>query len=131
MTRKQRDGELVSDHLWRERIDAWCLSGQTQRLFCLQHGISENLFSRWKVTLAQRERQVAESLMAGRDELVESPLEDLAWTEVVWSPAEPVSAPDGCGFEIVLPRGWSVRLDSGFEAEPLRRLLGVLEGFVC
>jgi hypothetical protein len=33
----------------------------------------------------------------------------------------------GSEFEVVLPRGWSVRLGPRFEAEPLRRLLSVLE----
>jgi hypothetical protein len=37
----------------------------------------------------------------------------------------------GGGFEIVLPRGWSVRLGPRFEAESLRRLLGVLEERPC
>jgi len=132
MARRQRDDEsVVSGHLWLERIDAWSLSGQTQRLFCLRQGISENLFSRWKANLAQRERQRAAS-PSNAVELVESRREDLAWAEVAWPSAEPVETPDSsCGFEIVLPRGWSVRLGSEFEAEPLRRLLGVLEGFAC
>jgi hypothetical protein len=39
--------------------------------------------------------------------------------------------PAASGFEIVLSQGWSVRMGPQFEAEPLRRLLSVLEERSC
>ena len=127
----------VWEQRWRELVSAWRSSGQTQQEFCRVHGISASSFSGWKNKLAKRDQSRAGASSVG---LVAVSAEGgltaasgmLGWTEVCWPLADPNTAvPGGAGFEIVLPRGWSVRLGPQFEAEPLRRLLSVLEERTC
>jgi hypothetical protein len=120
---------------WRERIEAWRRSGQTQQEFCRAHGLSVGSFSHWKAELVRREGQrasvrAADAVVPGGDRHEGSP-EALSWSEVRWPAGAAEVAEDGGGFEIVLPRGWSVRLGPRFEAESLRRLLSVLEERPC
>jgi hypothetical protein len=136
MAQKRKRAELVWEHLWRERIDAWSGSGQTQRRFCQAHGISVSSFSRWKVELARRDELGAAIAPAGKmapsGDSSERTSEALRWTEVRLPGAgADMGGVDGAGFEVVLPRGWSVRLGPRFETEPLRRLLAVLEERSC
>jgi hypothetical protein len=118
----------VQEQLWRERVEAWRGSGLTQVGFCLLHGISLASFSHWKSELVKRDRARASTATA-ESSRPESP-EALGWTELRLPSARAARAEawsDASGFEIVLPRGWSVRMGPQFEAEPLRRLLSVLE----
>jgi hypothetical protein len=130
--RDRQQGQLVKEQLWRERVDAWLGSGLTQLEFCRLHGISQTTLSRWKVKLAMRDRARASKAVAEVSPLG-SP-EALGWTELRIPSAKTSQAeawPAASGFEIVLPQGWSVRMGPQFEAEPLRRLLSVLEERSC
>lgn len=134
MARREEVGLVQSmwEQQWRERVEAWRGSGLTQRAFCQAHGVSPSSFSHWKHKLSQRDEERAQALtrVGGSAESATA----VSWTEVRW-PAEAAQgvpvAQAGSGFEIVLPRGWSVRLGSRFEVEPLRRLLSVLEERSC
>jgi hypothetical protein len=133
--RKVNPVQSVWELQWRERIEAWRRSGQTQQEFCRAHGLSAGSFSHWKAELVRREGlrasvRVADTAAAGGDRRERSP-EALSWSEVRWPAGAAEVAGDGGGFEIVLPRGWSVRLGPRFEAESLRRLLSVLEERPC
>ena len=135
--RKVNPVESVWELQWRERIEAWRRSGQTQQEFCRAHGLSAGSFSHWKAELVRREGlrvsvRAADAAAggAGGDRRERSP-EALSWSEVRWPAGAVEVAGAGGGFEIVLPRGWSVRLGPGFEAESLRRLLSVLEERPC
>lgn len=130
--RKVNPVQSVWELQWRERIEAWRRSGQTQQEFCRVHGLSAGSFSHWKAELVRREGlrasvRAADAAAPGGDRRDRSP-EALSWSEVRW-PAGAAEA--GGGFEIVIPRGWSVRLGPRFEAESLRRLLSVLEERLC
>ena len=136
--RKVDPAPSVWELQWRERIEEWRRSGQTQQEFCRAHGLSAGSFSHWKAELVRRDGvrasvRAADAAAVGGDSQERSP-EALGWSEVRWPEvgAEVVGqAPAGTGFEIVLPRGWSVRLGPRFEAESLRRLLSVLEERSC
>jgi hypothetical protein len=132
--RKVNPVQSVWELQWRERIEAWRRSGQTQQEFCRAHGLSAGSFSHWKAELVRREglRALvrAADAAAGGDRHERSP-EALSWSEVRWPAGAAEVAGAGGGFEIVLPRGWSVRLGPRFEAECLRRLLSVLEERPC
>lgn len=138
MAQKQKvdQAQSVWELQWRERIEAWRRSGQTQQEFCRTHGLAAGSFSHWKTELVRRDdlrasvRAASTAAAAGGDCQERSP-EALGWSEVRWPAASPDGVQDGGGFEIVLPRGWSVRLGPRFEAEPLRRLLSVLEERPC
>jgi hypothetical protein len=128
----------VSEQCWRERVAAWHESGQTQQAFCRAQGYSMSSFSRWKIKLAkQAEAQsavVAVGPGAASGSVSERRPETLSWTELRWPDVgseAPLARPESSGFEIVLPRGWSVRLGPHFETESLRRLLVVLEERSC
>lgn len=126
--------QSVWEQRWRERIAAWRQSGLSQQAFCRAEGLSVSSFSHWKSELAKRDRSSPspEDDPAERAAAAGSP-EALRWKEVRWpelAPEVPM-AREISGFEIVLPRGWSVRLGAGFEAESLRRLLSVLEERSC
>jgi hypothetical protein len=136
--RDRKQERLVQEHQWRERLEAWRASGLTQVGFCLSHGISMGSFSRWKSALVGRGKPKApipaSGTIAAADGFPSGSPEGLGWTEVRLpsaSAARTETGPGGSGFEIVLPRGWSVRLGPQFEAEPLRRLLSVLEERSC
>lgn len=140
MAKEQTNGRTQSawERRWRERIAAWRESGLSQQAFCRAHGLSESGLSRWKSKLAKRGAVQEPPATAGQGAAGESATagssETLRWTEVRWpavDPEKPVVAPESSGFEIVLPRGWSVRLGPRFEAESLRRLLSVLEERSC
>ena len=128
--------ESVWEQCWRERIAAWRESGQTQQAFCQAQGLSISSFSRWKVKLARRDEVRSSTATVGQEAAASegvavSRSEALRWTEVRWpASAEPV-VQESSGFEIVLPRGWSVRLGPRFETDSLRRLLSVLEERSC
>jgi hypothetical protein len=132
---KPRGVEAVSEQRWRERIVAWRESGQTQQAFCQAQGCSMSSFSRWKIKLTKQGEVGSPAAGVGQGvgetSRAVSP-EALRWTEVRWPErlAE-LAAPASSGFEIVLPRGWSVRLGPQFEPESLRRLLAVLEERSC
>jgi hypothetical protein len=135
MAQRKKRPDAAQEQLWRERIELWRCSGQTQRQFCQAHGIAASSLSRWKIDLNQRE--LAEAVAAsGRPshDVSERTSEALSWTEVCL-PAQRAtvvaSVPDSGGFEVMLPWGWSVRLGPRFEAEALRRLLSVLEERSC
>jgi hypothetical protein len=133
--RKGNPAQSVWEFQWRERMEAWRRSGQTQQEFCRIHGLSAGSFSHWKSELERRDGlrasfRGADAAAAGGDRRERSP-EALSWNEVRWPAVVAEVAGDGAGFEIVLPRGWSVRLGPRFEAESLRRLLSVLEERSC
>ena len=136
MARKQKVNQAPSvwELHWRERIEAWRRSGQTQQEFCRAHGLASGSFSHWKAELVRREglrASVRTADAATADGGGKRSPEALSWSEVHWPAVDTDVAGDGGGFEIVLPRGWSVRLGSRFESESLRRLLSILEERSC
>jgi hypothetical protein len=138
---QKRNAELVEsiwECQWRERIELWRRSGQTQQEYCRAHGISASSLSHWKGKLAQRDRLRAEAAVTGQaaaeNRARARSAEGVKWTEV----PVPASAAGGVeigaessGFAVVLAHGWSVRLGPRFEAESLRRLLAVLKELSC
>ncbi len=52
------------ERFWREELDEWRESGQSQAAFCRTHGLSENSFSHWKGVIARLDSK-ARSAMSG------------------------------------------------------------------
>jgi hypothetical protein len=119
---------VVSPSEWSEWIEQWRGSGLSQREFCRRHGLAMATFNRKVVALLGRSCRCGQ---VTRPE-TESP----RWLEVRMSASgvgrtgelEEVS---GGGFELVVQGRWRVRLGPQFDAEGLRRLLGVLESPAC
>jgi len=136
--RKAELAESIWERQWRERIELWRRSGQTQQEYCRAQGISASSLSHWKGKLVKRDRlrvEAAAAGQAGAENRAEArSAESVKWTEVPM----PMSAAgrvemgeESSGFEVVLAHGWSVRLGPQFEAESLRRLLAVLKELSC
>lgn len=135
--KRDEQAQSVWERRWREHIEQWRRSGQSQRAYCQAQGISDSSLSRWKCELGRRDlfRSQAAALdkAAEGDGVRDRTAESMRWTEVHLPAAGGAVAPIArdAGFEVVLPRGWSVRLGSRFEADSLRRLLAVLEALPC
>lgn len=137
--RRDKMGSVtVREQRWRERIEAWRSSGQSQAEFCRVQQIPVSSFSHWKGELARREQvRAADS----ESQVVVPPVEaeagegqDLGWQQVRWPASMVAGSLAGSmqgGLEVVLPSGLSIRLGPQFEADCLRRLLGVLEVVPC
>jgi hypothetical protein len=140
MAQKGLGGRLSPWELkWQERVEEWQRSGQRQTQFCLERGISVSSFSHWKCELLRRQRSLVgpgkgSATPGAASESVSSG--SVEWTEVLCrqSAAEASfasGASSGAGLELVLPSGCSIRLGPRFEAEALKRLLGVLGSGPC
>jgi hypothetical protein len=90
---------------WRRWIGQWQHSGLSVRAFCARHHLAEPSFYAWRRAL--RQRDAAGTFVA---------------VQVV-----PDHVPPPSPFEVVLPRGRTLRVPPGFDAAALRQLLAVLE----
>jgi hypothetical protein len=96
---------------WRELLSAQQASGQSIAAYCRAHDVRAWQFYEWKKRLRQSE---APSFVA-----VSVKAEERA---MLSSPTYPPSA-----IELRHSRGWSLRIEPGFDAVHLRRVLSVLE----
>lgn len=123
MARSQEGSVSAVERRWRDRVVEWQRSGETQRSYCARRGWSAKSLSYWFAELARRDRRRAGSAA----EPSGGPA--LAWTEVA-VPRLALASESGA-LELVHPRGFVVRLGTGFEEAALRRLLTVLESAPC
>jgi len=96
---------------WSEMLRAWQRSGLSQAEFCRQRGVNAGTFVWWKRQLQKRAgdapkrrgrpRQFVEVRLAG--------------------------TPSASMYEVVLPRGRSIRVSPQFDPETLSRLIPVVE----
>lgn len=96
---------------WRELLSAQQASGQSIAAYCREHDVRAWQFYEWKKRLRQSE---APSFVAVSVKVEEE--------RASLSPALPLSA-----IELRHSRGWSLKVEPGFDAVHLRRLLSVLE----
>jgi hypothetical protein len=122
-------GQLkASPSEWAERVEQWRGSGLSQSEFCRRQGLAVSTFNRRAVAL------VGKSVRSG---VASEPSEEPPhWLEVRMSGLRAGRAGEspgslGEGFEVLLEGGWRVRLGPQFDAEGLRRLIGVLGSFAC
>lgn len=118
----------VSPSEWAERVEQWRVSGLSQSEFCRRQGLALTTFNRRAAAL------VGEPVRSG---VASEPSEEPPhWLEVRMSGLRSGRVGEspgslGEGFEVLLDGGWRVRLGPQFDAEGLRRLLGVLGSFPC
>jgi hypothetical protein len=113
---------------WAERVEQWRVSGLSQSEFCRGQGLAPSTFNRKAAAL------VGKSVRSGAAS--EPSEEPPHWLEVRMSGSRAgrVGEPPGSlgeGFEVLLDGGWRVRLGPQFDAEGLRRLIGVLGSLSC
>ncbi|HUV96978.1 MAG TPA: hypothetical protein VMV98_05865 [Acidobacteriaceae bacterium] len=107
----EHNGEAVTER-WRELISAQQASGQSIAAYCRAHDVRAWRFYEWKKRLRQSE---ASSFVAVTVKAEEE-------SAMLSSPTHPLSA-----IELRHSRGWSLKIEPGFDAVHLRRLLSVLE----
>ena len=103
-------GMQEREDLWRERVQRWGQSGLKLKTFAEQEGVHPSTLAWWRDRIAERDGVRAAS-------------PTVALTRVTIASA-PVTVP---ALEVVV-RGSVVRVPTGFCAETLARVLGVLEG---
>lgn len=108
---------------WRDRIAQWRASGQSVRVFCAAHQLSEPSFYSWRRTIACRDGDATPGPAAGPDH--HAPADRPAFVPVHIVAAPPTNG--SAGLELVLGSDRVVRIPSGFDAATLRRLLAVLQ----
>lgn len=105
-THKPRDA--AKERFWRRVVRHWRHSKLSVRAFCRQQGLRESNFYAWRRTLLQRDALDAAFV----------PVQVVAEDQ----PARPRGA-----VELVLANGRLLRLEPGFDAPTLQRLLTLLE----
>ena len=118
----------VSASEWAERVEQWQSSGLSQSEFCRRQGLAMSTFNRKAAAL------VGKSVRSGAAS--EPSEEPPHWLEVRLSGLRGGRVGEsagslGEGFEVTLDGGWRVRLGPQFDAEGLRRLIGVLGSLSC
>lgn len=109
--------------VWVRRIERWRESGLSAKEFAARHGFKATTLSHWSWRLRQEKTRetTAQVQQAHRPRRVSTaPLAPLSFIEVSPALAEE-------RFELELTDGRRIRIPSGFTAEALQRLLGVLQ----
>ena len=120
------------EQYWRDRILQWQASGQTVRVFCGEHSLSEPSFYSWRRTITLRDRRATSGAADGSAPQSAARHEDrtdrpaFLPVRVISSPADTTPS-DAAGLELVIGSRRVVRVLPGFDAATLRRLLTVLE----
>lgn len=95
-----------TEQRWRKRVSDWKASGLTCKRYAAREGLNAGTLSHWTGELRRRDK-------------TKTP--PLTFVEV----AQPL--PSGAApFEIKLPSGSRIQVPRDFDADALRRLLGVL-----
>jgi transposase len=120
-----------SREVWSERVARWIESGQSAPEFGEAIGVNVWTLRKWRQRFSEEERCAAQSLEPGSIARVGRrraavPRPPLAFVELLTNavpPPEALAVP----LELVLDRGRSVRIRTGFDPQTLERLLAVLE----
>ena len=97
---------------WRRILEEVRRSGQSIRAFCRDRHVNEQLFYYWRGVLAREERGAVESAGQARFLLV---------SPEIGKPAEP-----DCVLELVIERGWRLRIPPGADPATLRAVMAAL-----
>jgi hypothetical protein len=95
----------AKERFWRDMVGRR-RSGQTIRVFCEEHGLSEPSFYAWRRLIAERDAEASAPAFV---------------------PVHVASPVEQSSLEVVVSSGRVVRVAPGFDAATLRRLLVVLE----
>lgn len=123
---------LALERAWRKRMRQYERSGLTIRQFCEQEGIVAHQFSWWRSELKRRDTKstsVGKRARHKKSRLrTKSDNKPLANTSQRFVPVEIQPSPRGdASIEIILDQPPRLRVSSGFDAELLREVVGVLE----
>jgi transposase len=132
--RKQRERDGQRHSHWQEIVRQQGESGQSVRGYCRQAGIKESAFYWWRRELARRSdcRQPPAAVRRRRQERPE--MRKSAGMAAGFLPLQVVAdrrREDGCGVDILLDDGRTLRIRPGFDRQTLADVLAVLEVRPC
>ena len=121
MPRKRGDAPTEKELRYRELLAEQRASGLTLRAFARKQGMPETTLAWWKYTIAQRDgvRSKTSGSKATRSKT--------NGASVSLVPIKVVGSLSTATFVVQLRSGHSVRVERGFDAEELRRLVAALE----
>ena len=141
MKKRVRQGGSERQAYWEEAMRRWKGSGQSVRAFCGNEGVRESAFYFWRRELAQRSRrtEAANGLRPQASPLTKashsceraSPRHSSVPSFLPVRVVEDVAAESASDVEIILARGCTVRVRSGFDRQTLANVLAVLEARPC
>jgi hypothetical protein len=102
-----RPRDARKEQQWRRRIQQWRRSGLSVLAFCARHGLTQASFYLWRRELQRRDAAVVSFVPV-----------DVAASE----PSVPAN-----GIEILLAGKRRIRVEPGFDALTLQRVVAVLE----
>jgi hypothetical protein len=108
---------------WSDLVAAWERRGLKQADFCRRQGINSGTFAWWKRQLRQASQDLPKR--RGRPPKVAERFVEVRLTSA--SSVEPAGVPSIPGYEVVLPRGRSIRVPSQFDPQILSRLITAVE----
>ncbi len=114
MVKSQRDP--AKEQFWRCLVGQWQQSGTTIRGFCARQRVSEANFHAWRRELARRDRERGAA----------KPSSGAGFVPVRVVPEPHAAVAPAAIIEIVLPRGWVVRVPAGADGAAVRTVLTAL-----
>ena len=113
---------------WRDVIQQWHVSGQTVRVFCTEHHLSEPSFYSWRRTITLRDQPQQAAAAPTQSTSSDEPADLPAFVPVRVVPsAVDTTPPASAGLELVINSSRVVRVPPRFDTDTLRRLLTILE----
>jgi len=131
MARVEQDPKQpsIKEQHWRDVIQQWQVSGQTVRVFCAEHHLSEPSFYSWRRSITLRDQPQQANGACTEPTSHDEPADLPAFVPVRVVPsAISVTPPSAAtGLELVIGSSRVVRVPPRFDADTLRRLLTILE----
>ena len=141
--RNWKRGSGEREVYWRQALADWSRSGLSKVAFCRERGLSPSALHWWKGELARGDsargsrsaRPCSAKGVGSGSEAKAKPA--FVAVRVAAGAADGAAVPPRAAgraegaVEVVLGNGRRVRVGSGFEAEVLVRVVGVLEGMAC
>jgi hypothetical protein len=136
---RAKRGSGEREAYWRQALADWSRSGLPKVAFCRERVLSPSAFHWWKGELGRRDAARSSRSSGPSCPKAQEAKARPAFVAVrlgkgsTTGAAVPLTANDGveAGVEVVLGNGRRVRVASGFDAEVLVRVVGVLEGMAC
>ncbi len=124
--------DLNKEAVWRRRLSRHAASGQSVRVWCCKHGVTEAAFYWWRRELVRRDSEPPNAAKLDQGQPTNSL--DPERQTASFIPVRVIDAP-GPGsdppIEIVLADGRSVRITGPVDRQTLTDVLDVLERRAC
>lgn len=121
----------VKERYWRDVVQLWQRSGQTVRVFCVEHHLSEPSFYAWRRLIASRDRTARGDIREPLPAFVPVRVTPSAPRLTTAPPRLTTPLPTTGSVELVIGAGRVLRVNPGFDPNTLRQLLTILEEPAC